>query len=269
MCVLRLQVTGHVLGHLSTTDMMTSLGFQFHGDAMRVLNQARDCLQGSDLHPSSGFFQDMCPLSVAQWLEDCKLPAFAEKFLEENMFGRGLLGVTSGELLSMNLLSYFKAVEVFFSERDKVLLEGGSAEEGSAMVSESYGECVLASEERGADADANQDESQFNWDAGQHHVKAKSVCVPGEAFAKSAGLVCDAAQSQVVGGIAAPSTPQPLQNMACVDSICSNEAAYNPVHGSMGAWHGISKATVANFIIFNDSGAEQRFCHSNSYAAYL
>ena len=100
------------------------------------------------------------------------------------------MGVTSGELLSMNVLIYFKAVEVFFSERDKVLLEGGSAEEGSAMVSESYGECVPASEERGADADANQDEFQYNWDAEQPQVKAKSVCVPGEAFAKSAGLVC-------------------------------------------------------------------------------
>ena len=31
--------------------------------------------------------------------------------------------------------------------------------------------------------------------------------------------MCDAAQRQVVGGIAAPSTPQPLQNMACLDSI--------------------------------------------------
>ena len=55
----------------------------------------------------------MSPVSVAQWLEDCKLPAFAEKFLEENICGRGLLGVTSGELLSMNLLRDFKAVEVF------------------------------------------------------------------------------------------------------------------------------------------------------------
>ena len=52
MCVLKLQVTGHVLGHLSTADMMTSLGFQLHGDAMRVLSQARDCLQGPDLRPS-------------------------------------------------------------------------------------------------------------------------------------------------------------------------------------------------------------------------
>ena len=51
-------------------------------------------------------------------------------------------------------------MEVFFSERDKVLLEGGSADEGSAMVSESYGACVPRSEERGADADASQDEFQ-------------------------------------------------------------------------------------------------------------
>ena len=56
MCVLKLQVTGHVLINLSTADMITSLGFQRHGDAMRVLSQARDCLQGSDLHPSSVFF---------------------------------------------------------------------------------------------------------------------------------------------------------------------------------------------------------------------
>ena len=82
MCVLKLQVTGHVLGHLSTADMMTSLGFLLHGDAMRVLSQARECLQGSDLHLSSGFMQGMCPVSVAQWLEDCKLSALAEKFLE-------------------------------------------------------------------------------------------------------------------------------------------------------------------------------------------
>ena len=93
-------------------------------------------------------------------------------------------------LLSMNLLRDFKAVEVFFSERDKVLLEGGSAEEGSAMVSESYGECVPASGERGADADGNQDEFQYNWDAGQPQFKAKGVFVPGVVFAKSAGLVC-------------------------------------------------------------------------------
>ena len=139
--------------------------------------------------------------------------------MEENTCGRGLLGVTSGELLSMNLLRDFKAVEVFFSERDKVLLEGGSAEEGSAMVSESYGGCVPASQERGPDADANHDEFQYNWDTGQLQFKAKGVCVPGVAFAKSAGLVCDAVQSPVVGGIAAPSAPQPPQKIACLDSI--------------------------------------------------
>ena len=87
------------------------------------------------------------------------------------------------------------------------------------MVSESYGECVPASEERGADADANQDEFPYNWDAGQPLVKAKRICVPGEAFANSPGLECDAAQSRVVGGIAAPSTPRPLQKIACLESI--------------------------------------------------
>ena len=35
----------------------------------------------------------------------------------------------------------------------------------------------------------------------------------------SAGLVCDAVQSPVAGCIAAPSTPQPLQTMACLDGI--------------------------------------------------
>ena len=34
MCVLKLQVPGHVLINLSTADMITSLGFQLHGDAM-------------------------------------------------------------------------------------------------------------------------------------------------------------------------------------------------------------------------------------------
>ena len=46
LCVRKLHVTGHVLISLSTSDMITSLGFQLHGDAMRVRSLAQDCLQG-------------------------------------------------------------------------------------------------------------------------------------------------------------------------------------------------------------------------------
>ena len=116
------QVSGRVLEHLHAGNLIHTLGFVLLGDALRLLSLAQESLSGMCPPFGVSLVEGLCPVGVSEWLVERKMSGFATTLLRENICGRGLLTITSGELMSMDLLSDAQAVESFFQDRNAVFL---------------------------------------------------------------------------------------------------------------------------------------------------